>query len=264
MQPKISVVINVHNESHVLRDCLLSLSGFADEIIVCDMRSEDGSADIAKSIGCYVYTHEPAPYGEYTLPTSIRKASGEWILWFDPDMRLPVETAERLKQLVNSEEADVVQFHLKNRVFGTFVSHGHGSGVVFTKFFKKSIFIQNDDIPFRIHSYVNDVLTQSDARWLKLDKKYFLIHLAYDDLFDCFQKHLRYAKEEAKERFSQGARFKYSALFWEPARKFLLDVFYRAAWKGGMPALVFSFVSHLMLVQVHLFLWQHERDALKK
>ena len=47
-RPHISAVINVRNEAKNLNKCLKSISDFADEIIVVDMHSTDGSIEIAK------------------------------------------------------------------------------------------------------------------------------------------------------------------------------------------------------------------------
>jgi (heptosyl)LPS beta-1,4-glucosyltransferase len=42
-KPNISVVVNVRNEVEHLSKCLKSISDFADEIVVVDMKSTDGS-----------------------------------------------------------------------------------------------------------------------------------------------------------------------------------------------------------------------------
>ena len=53
----ISVVINTYNAQRVLRECLSALS-FADEIIICDMHSEDDTVKIAQEFGCKIIYHE--------------------------------------------------------------------------------------------------------------------------------------------------------------------------------------------------------------
>lgn len=51
---KISAVINTLNEEKNIADCILKLKGFADEIVVCDMYSDDKTASIAKHLGAKV------------------------------------------------------------------------------------------------------------------------------------------------------------------------------------------------------------------
>lgn len=253
---KISAVINIYNEAHLLRECVDSLKDFADEIVVSDMCSTDGGAELAASLGCIVFTIPHYPIVEYSIIPRIEKARGEWILLFDPDMRLPKRTADRLRAVVQKDEADVVQFKLINRVFGYDTRYGHGSSDGFIKFFKRQVFLNSPVKEPRIHSMVGDVLFATNARWLRLGQKYPLLHDAYRDVYSCFAQHLRYAQYEAEERWQRGERFSYHRLFWEPLRKFLIDFFYWKAWKDGLPALTYSFISELMIAQIHLMLWE--------
>ena len=48
---KISVIINTLNESENLPRALNSIKGFADEIVVVDMKSDDETREIAKEGG---------------------------------------------------------------------------------------------------------------------------------------------------------------------------------------------------------------------
>lgn len=256
--------MNVCNEVHLLKDCISSLKGFADEIIASDMGSVDGSAEALLSMGCVVLRSERRPYGEYTLMDRMRRATGAWVLLFDPDMRLPSKTATRLKDIVINDECDVVQFYLRNKVFGQFVTHGHASAGFYIKFFKRDLFLRSGDPPVRIHTMVRDTLQKSSARWLVLNREYSLDHLAYDSIQRCFEQHLRYAKEEAQERHDAGERFRVPALFWQPIRKLLIDLVYRAAWRDGFPAIVYSGIAALMTLQIHLFLWELERQKVAR
>lgn len=253
---RISAVINTFNEAHLLPDCIASLRQHVDEIVVCDMTSSDGSEQLARSLGCIVFTAQPMPYGEYTLVDRIKMAKGEWILSFDPDMRLPERTGRRLRTVVEQDEADVVQFYLATRVFGKFVSHGHGSAGYYTKFFKKELFLRNGTPTVEIHNMLNATLGTTTCRWLRLSREFPLIHLAYDSVRKCMEQHYRYAFLEASQRFERGERFSWRNLFVETTRKFLVDFVYRSAWKDGAPAIIYSAIAELMTLQIHLLLWE--------
>ena len=54
----ISVVINTLNAERIFEHCLNSIKDDADEIIVCDMHSEDRTVEIAQKYGCKVVYHE--------------------------------------------------------------------------------------------------------------------------------------------------------------------------------------------------------------
>lgn len=263
----ISAVINTYNEAHLLTDCVASLRNFVDEIIVCDMTSSDGSGDLARSLGCTVFTASPKPYGEHTLVDRIRIASGEWILSFDPDMRLPEATGRRLRQIAEHDEADVVQFYLSTRVFGRYISHGHGSAGFYTKFFKRKLFLAGGEPQVQIHNMINATLRQTTTRWMRLGRDYPLVHLSYDSVDKCLEQHCRYARLEAAERFNAGMRFSTKRMLYETCRKFVVDFLYRTAWKDGAPALIYSAIAEWMTIQVHLLLWestQREKRAMKE
>ena len=72
---KISVVINTLNEEKNLPRAIASVKGFADEIIVVDMKSEDNTVDIAKKVGATVYEYKRMGYVEPARNFAINKAT---------------------------------------------------------------------------------------------------------------------------------------------------------------------------------------------
>ena len=60
---KISVAINTYNSEKTLRACLDSVKDF-DEILVCDMYSEDRTLEIAEEYGAKIFMHEKTGYVE--------------------------------------------------------------------------------------------------------------------------------------------------------------------------------------------------------
>ncbi len=60
--PKVTVVINTLNEEKNLPQAVASVKSFADEVVVCDMESEDKTAEVAKSLGAKVFSHKKVGY----------------------------------------------------------------------------------------------------------------------------------------------------------------------------------------------------------
>ena len=54
--PRLSVTLITKNEAHNIEDCLRSVQGLADEIVVLDSGSSDGTVEIAQRLG---YTSHP-------------------------------------------------------------------------------------------------------------------------------------------------------------------------------------------------------------
>ena len=80
----ISVVINTLNADRLLNECLQSVKQ-ADEIVICDMYSEDKTIEIAQKHGCKIVYHERTGIVEPARNWAMEQASGDWILVLDAD-----------------------------------------------------------------------------------------------------------------------------------------------------------------------------------
>src|SRR4051812_32651292 len=80
---RISVGIVCRNEARKLRECLESVT-WADEVIVMDLESSDGSAELAEQHGAQVLRRQPVPIVELVRNEVGDAASGEWMLVLDP------------------------------------------------------------------------------------------------------------------------------------------------------------------------------------
>lgn len=84
----LSATLIVRNEEKFLPDCLDSLRGLADEIVVVDTGSTDGTRAIALDRGAtlhdFVWRDDFAAARNFALD----RASGEWILHIDADERV--------------------------------------------------------------------------------------------------------------------------------------------------------------------------------
>ena len=92
---KISVAINTYNSEKTLRACLDSVKDF-DEILVCDMYSEDRTLEIAEEYGAKIFMHEKTGYVEPARNFVISKAENDWVLVVDSDETITSELREFL------------------------------------------------------------------------------------------------------------------------------------------------------------------------
>ncbi|SEU20219.1 glycosyltransferase family 2 protein [Paenibacillus sp. NFR01] len=84
----ISLCMIVKNEADTLARCLKSVAGVADELIVVDTGSTDGTAEIARRFGADVVDY---PWnGDFAAARNagLRRAKGAWILVLDADEEL--------------------------------------------------------------------------------------------------------------------------------------------------------------------------------
>ena len=65
----LSVIVITRNEAHNLHDCLQSVQGLANEIVVIDSNSTDATCDIARQLGAMVSQPADWPCLLYTSPS---------------------------------------------------------------------------------------------------------------------------------------------------------------------------------------------------
>lgn len=88
----LSVAMIVRNEERFLEDCLKSLIGVADEIVVVDTGSTDRTKEIAERYGARVFDFPWRDDFSAARNESVERCHGEWILYIDADERLgPVD-----------------------------------------------------------------------------------------------------------------------------------------------------------------------------
>jgi tetratricopeptide (TPR) repeat protein len=86
--PLLSAALIVRDEERVLGECLQSLTGVVDEIVVVDTGSVDASPAIAREHGARVIHHPWKNDFSEARNVSLDAAEGQWILYIDADERL--------------------------------------------------------------------------------------------------------------------------------------------------------------------------------
>lgn len=105
--PGIAVCIVCRNEADKLGPCLESVQ-WADEIILLDLSSTDGSAELARAYGARVIPHTPVPIVELVRNEVAAAAGTRWILALDPDERVTPGLARALRALESRDDIDAV------------------------------------------------------------------------------------------------------------------------------------------------------------
>ena len=115
--PKLSVVLATRNEEKNIGDCLSSVRDIADEIVVVDEESKDGTAGIAGSLGARVVSVKHAPIFHATKQKALELATGDWILQLDADERVTPELAKEIKKVIEMSDGEIEKYQksLKNR-----------------------------------------------------------------------------------------------------------------------------------------------------
>src|ERR1700689_1316256 len=96
----VSLCVIARNEAANLPGCLGPLVPFVTETIVVDTGSTDATSSIAESFGARVFDFPWCDDFAAARNESLRRATGDWILWMDADDRLDAENTRRLADLL--------------------------------------------------------------------------------------------------------------------------------------------------------------------
>lgn len=205
MSPRVpvSVVINTLNEERNLPLALRSVHAWADEIVVCDMHSEDRTVAIAKEYGAKVCLHERMGFADPARAYAIAQARHDWVLVLDADELIPKAMSEVIARLVAADEADVYRIPRLNYLLGAplrYLGWGPDQDAQLRLFKRSSVNVTPD-----IHSFFHARPGAREQR-LRYREGEAIVHFNYIDLSHFIEKLNRYATIEAKQAFARGER----------------------------------------------------------
>ena len=119
---KISVYIIAYNEAEKIAATIES-ANWADELLVVDSHSTDGTTEIATKLGARVVQVEFKGFGELRNQ-AIDACTHEWIFSLDSDERCTPEVAAEVRDIANDPNAlDVWRVPRRNFFMGRWIRH---------------------------------------------------------------------------------------------------------------------------------------------
>ena len=109
------------NEAEKISDCINSVL-WADEIIVADSHSTDGTTEIAEKLGARVVHIPFNGYGDLRNQ-AIAKCKGDWIFSLDSDERCTTEVRDEILSLIKDAPLDIYRMPRKNFFMGRWIKH---------------------------------------------------------------------------------------------------------------------------------------------
>jgi tetratricopeptide (TPR) repeat protein len=109
-KPRLSVCLIVKNEERFLAQCLKSIRDVAQQIIVVDTGSTDGTAGIAKKFGAEIYSFKWCNDFSAARNVALEHATGDWVLILDADEEIP--SAQHTKLLADMKNSEVAACRL--------------------------------------------------------------------------------------------------------------------------------------------------------
>jgi glycosyltransferase involved in cell wall biosynthesis len=193
--PSLSVILITKNEAGNIRDCLQTVA-WADEIIVVDSASTDGTGDIARQMGATVHMHADWPGFGPQKNRALGYASKDWVFSIDADERVTPELRAELEQAMQAGTADGYFCPRLSQFCGHFIHHSGWYPDYVLRLFKRSAGRFSDSL---VHE---SVLLTGRSEKLKSP----LLHYSYLTTDDVERKVEHYSNAAAHQMLQAGKR----------------------------------------------------------
>lgn len=120
--PRLSVIVITKNEILNLADCLRSV-GFADEVVVLDSGSTDGTVELAGAMGAKVFTSTDWPGYGPQKNRALAHATGDWVFSIDADEQVTPELAAQLQGAMEAGPFDAWFVNRRSNFCGQYMAH---------------------------------------------------------------------------------------------------------------------------------------------
>lgn len=223
----LSVVIITLNAASQLADCLASV-GFADEVVVVDSGSTDGTCELAAAAGARVIAQDWLGFGRQKQ-FAVEAAGHDWVLCLDADERVSDELRQAIENsLASTSTVAAYRFARCNRFLGRYLRHGEGYPDWSLRFFDRRQARWSDDA---VHE---KVLTGGPVATLPGD----LLHDSAETLASYLAKQNRYTSLAAEMAVAAGKRASAGRLVFSPLVRFVKFYLFRQGFRDGLPGLI--------------------------
>lgn len=244
MPQKLSVALITLNEAANLPRTLASI-GFADEIVVVDSGSCDGTQALARQAGARLL-EEPWRGFADQKNFAIAQCSGTWILSLDADEEVSPALAAEIRALLDAEPACAAyKIPRLNHFLGHPLRHGGYWPDPKLRLFRR------DAARFGQRAVHETMEVTGEGGIGQL--KGHLIHLCYPTLEEYIEHMNRYSTAAAQQLAAKGrAPRSLPALLWQtianPAATFLYNYIVRLGFLDGLPGLL-QHLNHSVYIQ---------------
>ncbi|GHE21262.1 glycosyltransferase family 2 protein [Halomonas urumqiensis] len=193
----IAAVLIVKNEQAHLRACLEALS-WADEIVILDAGSQDGSQEIAREFTDKVVVNDDWQGFGVQRQRAEALVESEWILMVDADERVTPALRESIQAALDEGTQAIYTLPRLSWCFGAFIRHSGWYPDRVARLYPRGRAGYDDAL-------VHEKLRNPHALPVK-PLEGDLLHFTYRDLRHYLEKSAHYAEAWAEQRVARGKR----------------------------------------------------------
>jgi glycosyltransferase involved in cell wall biosynthesis len=246
-RPTLSAIVITRNEAHNLHDCLQSMRGLVDEIIVVDSQSTDATVAIAQQHGAKVAQPVDWPGFGPQKNRALDMATCEWVFSIDADERVTPDLAAEIKQVLQTgHPAAAYKLPRLSSYCGKFIHHAGWQPDYVLRLFRRGTAKFSDDL---VHERV---VTELSVVALHN----YLLHYSYLNFSQVLSKVDAYSTASAKQAFARGKRSSFSGALGHGAWAFFRTYVTRRGFMDGAHGLALSISNAETSYYKYLKLWQ--------
>jgi len=247
----LSVVMAAHNEEALLEECITHLRGLADEIVVVDSGSTDGTAGVASRLADRVVTVENKAMLEINKNIAMAAATRRWVLVLDPDERLSPLLRRQIRDVVDGEDELAAGYWMprRNYILGRWV---RTMGMYPASQLR---LVRRGEGSFSEVEHHLPMSVDGPTGFLSGD----LVHLSDATVAEIVGKRTRYAEFAARQMHERGEPFRARRLISAPLRSFAGQFVLLGGWMEGSTGLIYAGLSAYGALLRHARLWELSR-----
>lgn len=189
----LSVIVITKNEAHNIQACLQSVS-FADQIVVLDSGSTDGTPDMARKLGAEVSENLDWKGFGVQKNRALALARSDWVLSLDADERVTPSLQAEIQAAMENPGYDVYEFPRLSSYCGQYMRHSGWYPDRITRLFKRNTATFSDEL---VHERV---ITSRPIGQLESP----LLHESFRNFEAVLDKANRYSTAGAQILFEKG------------------------------------------------------------
>lgn len=251
---KISAVLITYNEEEKVRRALRSLESVADEIVVVDSYSSDGTVETCRHYTDRVLLKSWEGYCQQKQ-FATDQASHDWILSLDGDEMLSPQLAQEILEW-KGQGSSRKGYYLPRKTFfmGRWIEHTTWYPDWQLRLFEKTSGRWEGG---RVHESVR--VTGPTGRF-----KGQIYHHTYASFSEYLEQLERFSSLAAQDYFDGGKRADWTHLLMHPPVIFLKNYLFRRGFLDGIPGLAVSFLAAVSSLFKYLKLWEIQSELVGK
>lgn len=238
----VSVFIIAKDEADVIAAAVRSVVEWADEVLVVDSGSTDGTQAIAEASGAKVIFHEWQGFGQQKS-FSEKQCRNDWLLNIDADEAVTPELAEEINALFSSSAPAAAAYAMRwQLVFGREQKpRPFAAGGWVTRLYNRRL------AGFRDHSIHDSVITEGKV--VKLSR--VLTHRNYRSYSHWQKKMEKYSTMQAEDMFRKGRNPSVFRFIFEAPLAFIKNYIFRRYFMYGLDGYLLSWLyAHAKLARL--------------